>query len=618
MGSSASSSVDACAQKVSIRRLALSKRPLLWLAVACQVVLSTLYLLWLPAHEGPDENDHCYYAYYLQSSGRLPTILNSAQRTGRAPWEEASVGHHPPLYYALLAATMSLLGGGDNSPAWRGNLQWIGHHPDWRGDGDAWAFEHSGAVWHWTHGADEVAPVSPEITVLRWLRAWSVLLGTVSVVLTYALGRLLFPQHRLVAGVAALWLACVPQWSMMHGCLDNGNLAAACSHGVLVVLVWAIRRGWLGYREGVALGALCAAAVLAKLTAIFLVPLVGGVFAVRWWVERERRVALALAAVTAAAVFAAVCGWVFVRNATLYGDPLAMGAHGDAFASNAVPDEKRWGYLFGEFPWRTLRSGIGVFGWSVLPVPGWVHASFVAVLVLGALGCVGGAARLRRAAGPALWVPVAAIALAGAGFVRFNMLYFQPQGRYLFPVYGALMVLVVAGLMVPLPALWKRLGRAGAVLIAAPPVVAIAVFGLHFAPAFAVVPGLAEPWYASMIAGAHTPAPEERATIEALEPADGARLAAGPTFRWRAPEHDADARYSLHFYSDSGRVIMTTYEWGGVLIEGQEWTFPDAVWKSIAAGDPFYWKVRRLPDRSAGETVEDVPESAPRRVTRVE
>ena len=119
-----------------------------------------------------------------------------------------------------------------------------------------------------------------------------------------------------------------------------------------------------------------------------------------------------------------------------------------------------------------------------------------------------------------------------------------------------------------------------------------------------------------MVAGLHTPAPAERASIQALEPADAAHTAQAPTFRWRAPDHGPESRYTLHFYTASGRVIMTTYEWGGVLIEGQEWTFPDAFWRSIAADQPFYWKVRRLPDRRAHETVDDVPESKPRLITR--
>ena len=38
-----------------------------WLAAAllCHLVLSTGYLLATPAFEGPDENDHCYYASML-------------------------------------------------------------------------------------------------------------------------------------------------------------------------------------------------------------------------------------------------------------------------------------------------------------------------------------------------------------------------------------------------------------------------------------------------------------------------------------------------------------------------------------------------------------------------
>ena len=475
----------------------MSKHLVLGLAVVCHLVLAALYAVTLPAHEGPDENDHCYYAYYLRSSGDLPIILGSAARSGRQPWEEASVGHHPPLYYALLAMGMAMAG--DHAPAWRANPDWIGNHPDWRenteqdGTND-WAYQHPGAAQHWDHGHDEVEPVSPEIAVLRWLRMSSVVFGAVSVVLTYVLGRLLFPNHCLVAGVAALVLACVPQWSMMHGCLDNGNLAAVGSHATLVAIVWALRRQSLGSREGILLGALCGLSVLTKLTAIYLVPLVGGVFTATWFAWRERRSQVLRSALIALAVFGALCGWVFVRNATLYGDLLALDAHRAAFASNTLPDDMRWEYLLGEFPVRAFRSAIGEFGWSVLPAPGWVVAAFGVPLALGWLLSLLRGVTLWRSAGPSLLAVVAAIALASAGFLRFNMTFFQPQGRYLFPIYGPLVMLAAAGILIPLHSLWSRVGRAGVLLLTAPPLVAGIVFASYFAPAFAVDPTDDERW----------------------------------------------------------------------------------------------------------------------------
>src|SRR5690606_5018447 len=124
----------------------------------------------------PDENDHAYYASFLRATGRQPTILQSSASTGRPSWEEASLGHHPPLYYALLGTLTAVFGSGDYTPYWSPAPERI-----------------PGAALQWQHGHDEHAPVSEEIAVLRSLRLVSTLLGAASIVLTFALARVVFP-----------------------------------------------------------------------------------------------------------------------------------------------------------------------------------------------------------------------------------------------------------------------------------------------------------------------------------------------------------------------------------------------------------------------------------------
>src|SRR5688572_19138849 len=82
------------------------RSPLLWLALACHLFLATGYMVSTPSFEGPDENDHFYYAWHVANSGHLPLPPALATAQGLPPTEGANLAHHPPLYYLLLAADL--------------------------------------------------------------------------------------------------------------------------------------------------------------------------------------------------------------------------------------------------------------------------------------------------------------------------------------------------------------------------------------------------------------------------------------------------------------------------------------------------------------------------------
>ncbi len=334
-------------------------RRLLWLALVVHLCLAGWYAFLTPAYEGPDENDHVYYAYFLHSTGRMPVIKGTAEGLGRTVHDEAVLAHHPPLYYLIESPLC-----GDRLPSWRLNPAFGTDTPS----GDL----------HKLHGADETEHESAEIAALRRMRFISVLCGLVSVALTWFLGRQLWPERPAIAGVAALLLACVPEWSWMHGTVENGNLATTLALGATVLLLGAVRIRAMSVARGAWIGVLVGAALLTKLTSIFLGPLcvLCWLIALVRWPDKRRTL---IAGCTALGVIVAISGWFFVRNVEFYGEVLALEAHARAFQSNQLSTaaaatgrslaDVRWEYLTGEFLTRSMATAVAGFGWRAVPVP---------------------------------------------------------------------------------------------------------------------------------------------------------------------------------------------------------------------------------------------------------
>ena len=579
------------------------QRPLLLLALACYCALTTGYLLRTPVFEGPDENDHLYYAFHLGHTHSLPIVLGSMAATGEPAWKNASLGHHPPLYYALLALTLRGLGLADASPSWTPAPQPPG-------------------PLQWRHGADESWPYSTEVRGFLWLRGWSLLCGLGSLLCTWALARRLFPARPAFADAAVLCLACLPQWCFQHGVLDNGNLATLLAHAALLLLVQMLQARRWPLARGLLLGTLLGLGLLTKLTAIFLVPLVG--LAWLWQLARaagRRRETLG-AGLLAAAAATAIAGWFFVRNLRIYGDLLGTKAHEIAYAGNRVPEQLLHTTAYwGEVLWRTLHSFCGNFGWLRVPVPEWICWAVLLCMASALLGWLFGRKRVapELRLEPALFFTTLAIWLVFASVLRFNQKFVQPQGRYLFPAAGPMLLMFGAGLVLCAgrfaPGLCRGWPRALAVACA--PVSALYVFAAVFWPGLALPP-VDDPLRASLVARIATPAPAAQRTLEALAPADGSRTQAPPAFRFRAPAGaDPAARYTIHAWLEDGRILFATHEWIGLALPAGEYALPASHWEQLPTDVPICWKVRRLPDRSRGEASAAMPETPVQHLIRL-
>jgi hypothetical protein len=407
----------------------------LLLVVLWQVGVGALYARLTPAWQAPDEPAHFNYARQLGTTGTLP-VLQLGDYDGpyleqlkarRFPPElsVASVryeGHQPPAYY-LLAALLAA-------------------------DGE------------------------PRQSLLA-VRLLSVLLGALVVLLVAATVHQLFPVRPDLALLAAAVPALIPQHLAILASASNDSLASvAVALTVLLTVRLLARRLRHGerptVRQALALGGALALCLLTKLTAYAALPV--ALLALRWAGGRGRVLALAFLPPIVAGL-----GWA-LRNVALYGplDPLGLQRH-DAVVAGQPLTGAITPTLLGEFARTTFRSFWGQFGWMGVPMEEWVYAVLAVITLLAGFGliaflhdCWRGCVPCDRASQRGVLLLGLLAVLVVAGFLWYNLRFFQPQGRYLYPAMPAIAVALAAGLRWTVSARWGwlPLGLIGAGLAA--------------------------------------------------------------------------------------------------------------------------------------------------------
>jgi hypothetical protein len=387
------------------------------------LVGAIVYVQGMPLGAGPDETAHVRYIEFLAESHSLP-VFDPAHPDPNYEF------HQPPLYYALsLPAYLSAPG--DRTAA------------------------------------------------LRAARLFTLLLSLVVLYLTFALGRALAPEGRWAPVAAAGLVAFLPMHLAISGSIGNDVLSEAIAVAVLLALILYLRAS-ARHRAGeaerppgvvvpVVIGVLAGLGMLTKSIGVLLFPVAWAGVALaarhpdgyRW-----RRLLRDGALITGVAI--AVSGWWLLRNHALYGDPLAQKAFLDAFQGlRPSPQSFMEAYglssasdYVGLVIFWTVRSATGVFGPrsgnQFIFFPSWVYHITLALSLVGILGFV----RYCRKTDLAAWQRESwalcglLAALLVASFIRFNLVFFQAQARYLFPALPAGAVAFCLGIQRLLPDSW--------------------------------------------------------------------------------------------------------------------------------------------------------------------
>jgi 4-amino-4-deoxy-L-arabinose transferase-like glycosyltransferase len=374
-----------------------------WLALilAAYLVVGSLFAVYTPAWQAPDEPAHYNYIRYLAEQRRFPVL-----QQGDYPHEyleeiksqkfpsHLSIDpiryefYQPPLYYLLATAVFKLFGGA-------------------------------------------LAP----------LRLLSVVLGAGLVYVAYRLALTICPKRPALALGTAAFVAFVPMHAATTAAVNNDTPAEL----LLALVLWGLVRYLRGETDKKALivvGLLLGLGLLTKIYGLIAVALSVAAVVLRRW--RDWRPAAGDLARLLTPALALVLPWL-ARNVAVYGWPDAMGLIRHDAVVLGQPTTAQWladygwRYLIGEGLRTTYRSFWGQFGWMAVPMDGRIYWALGLFSVAAAAGLIWRLVVVWRRSKcfPGQATPTVLLFLSALltllSYLWYNTKFVQHQGRYLFP-----------------------------------------------------------------------------------------------------------------------------------------------------------------------------------------
>lgn len=441
--------------------------------------LSLLYSLVIPPWEGVDEWSHYKFAEYVALNRALP---DPGQRlTTEYETDQAT---QPPLYYLLTALAIAPVSPTDNFA-----LE-VNPYAQ-RGGGMGGAI--GGANFAMRKPALERFPWRGTVLALHVARLVSVLLGTLALWPTYALGRFLFPRTPALALGAMAFQAFLPQYVYMGSIVHNDILVALVG-GVVLYQAVQVVCGPLRLRNLVILAVASALLVWSKASGLALLPvaalvLLAGVIRLARK-PGNQRLLLPLSFGLVAALTLLVGLWAG-RNFFITGKVFPRFSNWPLeilywiYRQPRLVSALHWDIL--PLAWPSLPFTFwGMFGWENVPTYQWFYplCNYLALAALVGILLHFVLPRPEPTRGGILL-----LLLAGAGVVLlaiYRALVFQGglPGRYLFPALTGLSILFVTGVARLLPVRIREAAIATIALTFA--LVSLTSLYVHIRPAYAM------------------------------------------------------------------------------------------------------------------------------------
>jgi len=414
------------------------------------VVLAVCYSVVNPLYEPTDEVGHFRYIEYLRIFKQLP-----------APRVDGVLiqSHHPPLFHAAAALVSA----------------WIPRDSPWNYEPERnphWGYRY----WEpgtdnknqFMHRADEAWPYRGTTLAIHAVRWFNVLLGALTVWLTWRLVQTIFPQQHVLASGATAFVAFNPMFLHLSGGINNDVAAGLMGTAVLLLCVRVVRQDIVSsYRRcEIQLGVLFGLALLTKFNLLALLPvveiaLIAAASRQRSWKAfvRANLVVLSLAVL--------IAGWWYLRNTLLYGEASGIGAMSREWGGARVPG-KSISLALSEMPylWTTLW---GRFGYGQIPLADELYTILFGLIVISLPGLIFVWLKSRRQEATLSRSQALQLVMLGLSLVLFWATVFiyatlsvnAAMGRFLFPALASFGTLVFLGLSGWIPSRWTGILAAG-------------------------------------------------------------------------------------------------------------------------------------------------------------
>jgi len=415
------------------------------LVIVVHTALAVGYAVATPLWLNSDEPAHYNYVREIADGGALPLLR------GPEDFDQTSLGQmvrsnfqgspdvshlryesfQPPLYYLIGAALLELTGG---------------------------------STWQ----------------QVLWLRLFNIVLGNVTLVVIYFIGRNLWPDKRDIAVGAVACVALIPGHVATTAQPRSDVLAELLF--ALVILLSLLRLDGLSERRFVVAGGILVGLGCLTRLSMYVAPAILLVADIGY--QRKGRMALTrtLSVLSGILLIAlAIAGWWFVRNALSYGMPdvLALGIRQQLADNELHTTYNLAGLRF--FLVFTYKSFWGIFGWMGVQLDirlYWLLGFLTSAIVAGCVLFVRQQApALSQKQRMGLALLGLQLALVIATLVWYNLELRQPQGRFLYQASPAIGLLTYLGLR----EISSRPGTFGVLLIAGCAALAATGRGLRFA-----------------------------------------------------------------------------------------------------------------------------------------
>lgn len=443
-------------------------------------VLSLIYNLASPIFEPPDEATHFRYVKYLLDHKALPAVIAGPDR------DEVWGLHQPPLYFLLSAALASpfeLVAPND----------FLARNPHV----NLGFAQKPGNKNYYLHTEAEAFPYRGFPLLIRYLRLFSTLCGTITLGFVYLIGLEVFNGQKSLALLPPAFMTLQPEFVFINAEIANEPLNILLMAAGVWGCIRLIKDG-PSTKLALFLGGVAGLIALTKMTGLALILLIVIAMLIAALKGHSAR-KLWLLGVIVVIVLLAIGGWWYMRNVFLYGDPWQAGMYHDFYG------EVQRALTFADW-YDGIKAGEvsfwATFGWFNIVVPEWIYTFYKILVRVGLAGLLVFLIRwlfYRRSTDepekgegispllpypPAPLLPLLASPLVSS-LILARLIATEEgiQGRQLLPMLPALALLIVIGYRALLPGRWFHLAAIGVGVFMAG--LTISMPFLYIAPAYA-------------------------------------------------------------------------------------------------------------------------------------